>query len=315
MSMKATKLFRLIPLFVLFFCLFTACSDDENVRLSSFEEATLEGEASTLEISFTHGDWRIASVTNLDGYISGGGNTRLEGLGTVDYGWAAIKRDRENALLIEAEDNFEKEERGFIINIEMKTGFYKEQIVIRQQRCTNFYEVESIAYSIGEGDGVTEMEPQPWGLTIRYYGGNIGETVTTGVWPFYNAYVNYSFHAEKESPLKWTKPEEAIYVDMPKEVSDGEIVLEAEKRRYGSWHQQYDNELKEKEFRVPEAQQKQNTYSADIYYKRLQLHFTLTLRRPGSDDQKVFTGTLTKEYPYDCSPIRHEVSDLPPRDE
>ena len=313
--MKATKLFRLIPVFVLFFCLLTACSDDDNARLSSFEEATLEGEASTLEISFTHGDWRIASVTDLNGYPPVGGTTLLEGLGTVNYGWADIKREKQNALLIEAKDNFDGKERGFIIHIEMKTGFYKEQIVIRQQQCTNFYEVESIVYSIREGDGVTEMKPQPWGMDVRDYTGNNGETVTTTVWPFFNAYVNYNFHVEKESPLKWTKPDEAIYVDMPKDVSDGEIVLEAEKRKYGSWHQQYDNELKEKEFEVEQAHQKRNVYSADIYYKRLQVHFTLTLSRPGSDDKKVFTGTLTKEYPYDCSPIRHEVSDLPPRDE
>lgn len=314
-SMKPTKLYPLLSVFLLLFCLLAACSEDETVRLSSLPEATLEGEASTLEISFTHGDWRIASVTNLDGYPPVGSTNQLEGLGTIYYGWANIIRNRENALTIEAEDNFDKKERGFIINIEMKTGFYKEQIVVRQQQCTNFYEVESIVYSVRKGDGVAEIESQPWGMTVRDYTGNSGDTVTTTVWPFFNAYVNYSFHAEKESPLKWTKPDEAIYVDMPKDVSDGEIVLEAEKRKYGSWYQQYDNELKEKRYEVNQVCKKQNTYSADIYYKRLQLHFTLTLMRPGGDDRKVFTGTLTKEYPYGCSPIRHEVSDLPPKDE
>lgn len=313
--MKTIKIYQLISISVLFFCLLTACSEDETARLSSIPEATLDGEASTLEINFTHGDWRIASVTDLDGYPPVGGTTRLDGLGTIYYGWADIKRERENALLIEAEDNFDGKERGFIINIEMKTGFYKEQIVIRQQQCTNFYEVESIVYSIREGDGVTEMESQHWGMDLRDYTGSSGETVTTTVWPFFNAYINYSFHAEKESPSKWMKPDEPLYVDMPKDISDGEIILEAEKRKYASWYQQYDNELKEKEFQVEQVHQKRNVYSADIYYKRLQLHFTLTLSRSGGDDRKVFTGTLTKEYPYDCSPIRHEVSELPPKDE
>lgn len=313
--MKPTKLYQLLSVSLFLLCLLAACSDDADVRLSSFEKATLAGEASTQEISFTRGDWRIASVTELDGYPPVGNTTRLEGLGTVYYGWADIKREKENALTIEAQDNFDKKERGFIINIEMKTGFYKEQIVIRQQQCTNFYEVESIVYSIREGDGVTEREPQPWGMNVIDYTGNSGDTVKTTFWPFFNAYINYSFQTEKESPSQWTKPDEAIYVDMPKDISDGEIILEAEKRKYGSWHQQYDNELKEKRYEVNQVHQKQNTYSADIYYRRLQVHFTLTLSRPGSDDRKVFTGTLTKDYPYDCSPIRHEVSDLPPKDE
>ena len=313
--MKTIKIYPLISVSILFFCLLTACSDDDNARLSSLEEATLEGEASTLEINFTHGDWFIASVTDLDGYPPVGGSTLLEGLGTVNYGWADIKRKKQNSLLIEAKDNFDGKERGFIINIEMKTGFYKEQIVIHQQQCTNYYQVESMVYSIHEGDGVTEMEPRPWGMDVRDYTGNSGETVTTTVWPFFNAYVNYSFHTEKESPIKWMKPDEAIYVDMPKDISDGEITLEAEKQQYASWYQQYNNELKEKEFKVEQVHQKRNTYSADIYYRRLQLHFTLTLSRPGSDSPKVFEGTLIKEYPYDCSKIRHEVSELPPRDE
>ena len=40
----------------------------------------------------------------------------------------------------------------------------------------------------------------------------------------------------------------------------------------------------------------------------------MTLSRPGSDTKKIITGKLLKNYPYDCSPIRHEVSDLPPED-
>lgn len=86
----------------------------------------MAGDASTFEISFTRSNWRIASITDLDGY-SPTGSTQLEGLGTLHYRWATIRRDQENTLIIETEDNFDNEERGFIIHLELREGFYKEQ--------------------------------------------------------------------------------------------------------------------------------------------------------------------------------------------
>ena len=76
----------------------------------------------------------------------------------------------------------------------------------------------------------------------------------------------------------------------------------------------YRGELKDISFEMDMVGMKQNRYQADIYYKTLQVSYTMTLSRPGSDTKKIITGKLLKNYPYDCSPIRHEVSDLPPED-
>ena len=311
MSMKPTKLFPLIPVFLLFFCLLTACSDDDIVRLSSFEEATLEGEASTLEISFTRGDWRIASVTDLDGgFIIGGKPMELEGLGTLYYQWATIKREKENALTIEAKDNFDGKDRGFIIDIEMKTGFYKEQIIIRQQPCENFYRIESIEYSVEEGDGVTEAETQSFKDTFKDM--SIGDATIKRPWyPFINVFTDYEFLFDNHSEevFSWIDPE-GCNTQLPERIEDGKVILGKDILPFTAWSQYYkENELRYKSYEVELVGMKWNIYTGTISCKCLQVTFALTLSRPGSDAKKVFKGKFRLKYPYDCSPIHHEVRD------
>ena len=60
--MKTTDLFQPILLFALFLCGLTACNDSDEIRLSPFQETTVKGEASTLQIDLTRGDWRITSI-------------------------------------------------------------------------------------------------------------------------------------------------------------------------------------------------------------------------------------------------------------
>lgn len=57
--MKTTDLFQSILLFALFLCGLTACNDSDEIRLSPFQETTVKGEASTLQIDLTRGDWSI----------------------------------------------------------------------------------------------------------------------------------------------------------------------------------------------------------------------------------------------------------------
>lgn len=54
--MKTTDLFQPILLFALFLCGLTACNDSDEIRLSPFQETTVKGEASTLQIDLTRGD-------------------------------------------------------------------------------------------------------------------------------------------------------------------------------------------------------------------------------------------------------------------
>lgn len=149
--MKTTDLFQPILLFALFLCGLTACSNDDDLRLSPMQETTLDGDASTLQIDLTRSDWRIASITTLGGTTMVDTNNRplqLEGLGSLHFRWFDLTRENETRLTLKTEDNFDGEERGLVLNLEMKTGFYKEQITIRQAPCENFYQIESIEYSM-----------------------------------------------------------------------------------------------------------------------------------------------------------------------
>lgn len=178
-NMKTTELFQSILLFSLLLCGLAACSDSDEIRLSPFQETTVKGEASTLQIDLTRGDWRITSITTPWGDLMMDGNKlpQLEGTGSLHYKWWDLERDTDSHLILHFKDNFDLgESRSLIINLEMKTGFYKEQIIIHQEPCTNFYQLESIEYSVEEGDGVEEIEPQPWGVIIRDYTVGNGET-------------------------------------------------------------------------------------------------------------------------------------------
>ena len=150
--MKTTDLFQPILLFALFLCGLAACNNDDDLRLSPMQETTMDGDASTLQIDLTRSNWRIASITTLGGTTMVDTNNRplqLEGLGSLHFRWFDLTRENETQLTLKTEDNFDGEERGLILNLEMKTGFYKEQITIRQAPCENFYQIESIEYSVG----------------------------------------------------------------------------------------------------------------------------------------------------------------------
>lgn len=152
--MKTTDLFQSILLFALFLCGLTACNDSDEIRLSPFQETTVKGEASTLQIDLTRGDWRITSITTPWGDLMMDGNKlpQLEGTGSLHYKWWDLERDTDSHLILHFKDNFDLgESRSLIINLEMKTGLYKEQIIIHQEPCTNFYQIESIEYSVEEG--------------------------------------------------------------------------------------------------------------------------------------------------------------------
>ena len=309
-NMKTTKLFQSIFLFSLFLCGLAACSEDDAPRLSPIQETTMEGDASTLQIDLTRSDWRIASVTDLNGYPPIGSNTQLEGPGTVDYGWATIKREKENTLIIETEDNFDGTERSFIINLEMKTGFYKEQIVIHQKICENLYRIESIEYSVEEGDGVEEAGTKPDKST--YKDENLGNT--TGkhdYYPFINEWTEYAFIPDDHSDeiFKGIDPEKrSIY--LPERIEDGKVIVGQQQLFFINQGKYYkEDELRYKHFEVDIVGMKWNIYTSTIYYKQLQVTFTATLSRPGSDTKKISKGKFTQRYPYGCSEIHHEVKD------
>ncbi|EKU91060.1 hypothetical protein [Bacteroides oleiciplenus] len=291
----------------------TACDNENDERISSTGEVLIEGDQNSIEIPMTRTNWKVASVTYPDGGIMSDENgypVQLEGMGTVRFHWGYIIRDKADALTIQLEDNFEGRERGMIINLSTSKGLYSEQILVRQKECTNFYQIESFVYHLEEGDGVQDIGTQPWGINWIDKSTDKEETRKMSLYPFYNAYVTYNFGYDVSEPFQnWFPQEENGYVDMPEDIVNGKIIFEKEKRPF-TYRGIYYSELREVSFEVDLVTQKKNAYRADIYYKRLLVSYTLTLTRSGSDTRKVIQGKLLKESPYDCSPIRHEVTDL-----
>ena len=308
--MKTLQLSRLIPLFALLLCCLAACSDDDDNRLASIQEATLEGDATTLQINMNRNDWRIASVTGLDGdYIIGGGSTQLEGLGTVFYSWATIKREKEDALIIEAEDNFDGEERGIIINLEMKTGFYKEQIIIRQKQCTSTYMLKSIVYSLEEGDGEKEMQSSKW---VRIVDNHSETPMKVILYPYEDGRIYCSFQSSEIGAFSWVGEHTAHTVAVPLKIENGEIVLDRTTMiTYDNFSTTLENEHKDVPFPTNLEPMKTNIYWGDIYYKSLRVTYTLTIVNTDTRAERQFKGKFTRRYPYGYSEFHHETKDLP----
>ncbi len=235
----------------------------------------------------------------------------MEGLESLHFRWFDLTRENETRLILKTEDNFDGEERGLILNLEMKTGFYKEQITIRQAPCENFYQIESIEYSVGSDDGVEEAGTEPDKST--YKDGTIGNT--TGKhdhYPFINKWTEYAFLLNDHSNdvFNWIDPKKrSIY--LPDRIEDGKVVMGQQQLFFLAQGKYYkEDELRYKHFEMDIVGMKWNIYTSAIYYKRLQVTFTATLSRPGSDTKKVLKGKFMQRYPYDCSEIHHEVKDF-----
>jgi hypothetical protein len=307
--MKTLQLFRFIPLFALLLCTVTACSDDDNERLSSIQETTLEGDATTLQIDMSRSDWRIASVTDLDGYSPIGSSTQLEELGTVYYGWATIKREKEKALTIEVEDNFYGTERGFIINLEMKSGFYKEQIIIHQKVCTSSLRLKSMVYSLEEGDGEKEIAGFKWSRIVNYRSDTSTEITLK---PYEDGKTYCSFYSSETGAFSWVGEHIAHTVVVPIKIENGEIILDDTiMLTYSNHSTTLENKQKDVPFTFTLEPMKTNIYWGDIYYKELQVTYTLTIVNTDTHAERQFKGKFVRTYPYAYSEFHHDTKDLP----
>ena len=262
--MKTTDLFQSILLFALFLCGLTACNDSDEIRLSPFQETTVKGEASTLQIDLTRGDWRITSITTPWGDLMMDGNKlpQLEGTGSLHYKWWDLERDTDSHLILHFKDNFDLgESRSLIINLEMKTGLYKEQIIIHQEPCTNFYQIESIEYSVEEGDGVKEAGTGPDKST--YKNENLGNTTDKhDYYPFINKWTEYAFipDGHSDETFKSIDPEKrSIY--LPNHIEDGKIIMGQQLLFFINQGKYYkEDELRYKHFEVDIVGMKWNIY-------------------------------------------------------
>ena len=308
----------LCPLFLwlLLLCgVSTACSRDEDECIAPFRQTTAEGEACTLQIDMRRGGWRIASVTDLDGepmkdaYQNA---LQLEGKGELHYQWWDLKRETDTRLVIHLEENFDADNGRFLVlNLELKNGVYRERVIIEQKACLHFYNIDSMVYTLENGDGITMAGTERFGFYLMLESGKpVPEDYE--IYPFMGRSTEYYFLFENPACnyFLWVKPENR-FVHLPDSIKDGKVIV-ADKELlpfmiYGVYIK--DKALENKSFLTQMVPTKWNGYFADIYYRRLRTTFRLTLSKEGCEEKRVFKGKLIQRYPYDCSPIRHEVKD------
>lgn len=301
--MKRTNLFQLLLFSTFILLCGTACDNGEDERLSPMKKVIMEGNNNSVEIIMSRTNWKIVSLTSLDGWnqLASG----LEGFGTIYFDWGSITRDKEDALTIQANENLEDEERGLIINLSTSSGLYTEQIIV-QQSPGDKYEIKSITYSLEEEDGEFWMDSRPYGLTFRNYTDN---STTTTIFPYDHAPEEYQFHCPNDLAFKLLKYEEPL-VDVP-EIVDEKIQLTGEKVKYSLFPQQYDSKLKYTEVKVETPPQKQTKISGLILYKLHQITYTLTLTNERTQEEKIVKGEMSRKFPYFHTKPRTEVSELP----
>ena len=97
--MKRTNLFQLLLFSTFILLCGTACDNGEDERLSPMKKVIMEGNNNSVEIIMSRTNWKIVSLTSLDGWnqLASG----LEGFGTIYFDWGSITRDKEDALTIQ----------------------------------------------------------------------------------------------------------------------------------------------------------------------------------------------------------------------
>lgn len=301
--MKRTNLSQLLLFFTLILLCGTACDNDENNRLSSMEKVIMEGNNNSVEILMNRTNWKITSLTSLDGWsqLANG----LEGLGTIHFGWGNITRDKEDALTLQVNENLEDEERGLIINLSTTTEIYKEQIIVRQKPGDR-YEIKSIAYSLEEGDEERVTQSRPYDQTGYNFTKN---TSIMQYSPYFQMTEEYTFSSHDNESFKLLRDEEPL-VDAP-EIVDGKLQITDMKIKYSRYTQNYDCRLKNKEVDVEVPPRSSARITGRIRYKWNQITYTLTLTNVRTQEEKLIKGKLIKIFPYDHTRPKTEVSELP----
>ena len=152
-----------------------------------------------------------------------------------------------------------------------------------------------------EGDGVKEAGTGPDKST--YKNENLGNTTDKhDYYPFINKWTEYAFLLNDHSNdvFNWIDPKKRS-ICLPDRIEDGKVVMGQQQLFFLAQGKYYkEDELRYKHFEMDIVGMKWNIYTSTIYYKRLQVTFTATLSRPGSDTKKVLKGKFMQRYPYDC---------------
>lgn len=290
-------LLALLPLLVQ-----TACSNDEEIRIAPQPETTLGGDATTLDIALTRGDWHITAITTLDGTTMVDDRNqplKLEGLGTVEFRWFTLTRESEDALHLEVTDNLDGDERGMILHLAQQESFYTETLTIRQQPCTTVYEVKEMTYTLEEGDGETESD---WVIEGTTQVINAQQNGAMRFNPYQNAHNYHDFKCDAKDAFTWMLSDHDYLVPVPDRLTDGQPTFAdpPETIAYSQWTVTSPHPLQNSPMiEVAYEGGKKTTISCRILYRELKATYHLTVANPTSGEERHYTGKLIRRYPYD----------------
>lgn len=295
------RLCHLLFLPFLLLALATGCQDENDTRLSPVEETTLPGDAGQTEINLNRSDWKITSITTPGGTTMVGDDNRplqLDGLGTLEFRWFTLTRDRDDHLSLSVTDNLDGGERGMVIHLAMNDGFYSETITILQQPCTTVYEVRSMTYTLEGGDGERESD---WVIDRGQMVINAQVDGVMNLNPYLNATNFHDFKCDAKDAFTWLMPDVDYLVPVPDHVSDGQLVFAdpAEQIAYSRYTVTSPNPLQDGPM-IDLAYKggMKTTFTISILYKELTASYHLVVANPVSGEEREFSGKLVRKYPY-----------------
>lgn len=298
-TMKRLSQLLLLPLLIL--TLATGCQNEDDTRLSPVEETTLPGDAGQTEINLNRSDWKITSITTPGGTAMVGDDNRplqLDGLGTLEFRWFTLTRDRGDHLSLSVTDNLDGDERGMVIHLAMNDGFYSETITILQQPCTTVYEVRSMTYTLEEGDGERESD---WTIDRGQMVINAQVDGVMNLNPYLNATNFHDFKCDAKDAFTWLMPDVDYLVPVPDHISDGQLVFAdpAEQIAYSRYTVTSPNPLQNSPM-IDLAYKggMKTTFTISILYKELTASYHLVVANPVSGEEREFSGKLVRKYPY-----------------
>ncbi len=287
--------------------LFSCSRDDVSLINPSSSQLNFEGEGGQESISFKNRDWKITKVINQNNnqnifgnIYSSDGNLiqenkilRLDGLGSLEAIWSnkgfIIEREAETSMTVRLDENFTKENFGFIIYLE--SGNETKQVSVNQKPSQG-YEIKSIKYTIGSSgsDSIFVKKGK-----IHSFNINSSMEQTLSLEPFNDVSEFSQFESNEKGAFPWTQAD-SIMVEIPTQIINGEIISNDRESPYSNELTKKDSRFKDQseEINLPQGQ---SEFVVELEYRKRRVSYTLHLISNRTSENKIITGEWIETAP------------------
>lgn len=287
--------------------LFSCSKDDVSLINPSSSQLNFEGEGGQESISFKSGNWKIKEVINQDNNHNVFGNIyssdgklieenkvlRLDGLGSLEAIWSdkgfTIERDVETSMIVRLDENFTKENFGFIIYLE--SGNETKQVSVNQKPSQG-YEIKSIKYTIGSSGRDSIFVEKG---NIHSFNNNSSEEHSLLLEPFNGVFEFSQFVSNEKGAYPWTQTDSTM-VEVPTQIIDDEVITNDRKSPYSNEITKKESRFKENtvEINIPQGQFK---FVVELEYRKRRVSYTLQLMNNRTNENKIITGEWIETAP------------------